>query len=378
MAQVLVLATLATKAEEVDFLCEQMQGLGLSVRVVDVSLDASRGVLDGDAKRQAMVAAADKALQTAAQAAQGETELVVGLGGGTGGEIILNVLRGLPITFPKILVTTLPFDPRVAVADNAIIFVPTLVDIAGLNAILREVLENTALMASGLCRKQRKGKPLTAAPSVGITGLGATESAVKPLVDALAAEGRESTVFHSNGYGGAAFARFASNNAFSEIVDLTPHEITRQHVAGAHVEMPDRFSAGGDLRRVVLPGAMNFMGLGPIDQISEAYRARPHYAHSGLFTHVKLTEDEMALVAGKLATHLNALAGPVSAIVPLGGFSHHDRPGGVIEDRALREVCLETLKRDLRPDIPVTPLEAHIFDGAVTREILAHLAAPQT
>jgi uncharacterized protein (UPF0261 family) len=56
---------------------------------------------------------------------------VVGLGGGTGGEIILRAMHALPFDFPKILITTLPFDPRAALADNAITLVPTLVDVAG-------------------------------------------------------------------------------------------------------------------------------------------------------------------------------------------------------------------------------------------------------
>ena len=375
MAQVLILATLATKADEAAFLRDQMHALGLTTRFVDVSLRAQGQVLDGEAKCLAMVEAAERVLSDVSQAIKGEVEVVVGIGGGTGGEIIMNVLRGLPITFPKILVTTLPFDPRVAVAENSIILVPTLADVAGLNAILREALENTALMAAGLCRKARKGELVQVTRSVGVTALGATDGAVKPLIAALSKAGRESTVFHSNGYGGAAFARFARNNAFDAVIDLTPHEITRQHIAGAHVPMPERFSAGADLPRVVLPGAMNFIGLGQIDLIPEHYRARPHYAHSGFFTHVKLTVPEMEKVAGILANSLNALTGPVSVIVPMGGFSHHDRPGGAIEDPELREVCRATLQDRLGPDVHLSVLDAHLFDPAVTTTIMERLRA---
>ncbi|MGX9355176.1 Tm-1-like ATP-binding domain-containing protein [Roseobacteraceae bacterium S113] len=373
MAQVLILATLATKADEARYLREQMGACGLSARFVDVSLNADGRVLDGAQKCLAMVEAADRVLEEVSQATKAEAEVVVGIGGGTGGEIIMNVLRALPITFPKILVSTLPFDPRVAVAENSIILMPTLADIAGLNAILREALENTALMAAGLCQKRRKGELTQVEPSVGITALGATEAAIKPLVAAFDARGRESTVFHSNGYGGAAFARFARHGAFDAIVDLTPHEITRLHIAGAHVPMPERFSAGGALPRVVLPGAMNFIGLGQRDLLPEHFLARPHYAHTALFTHVKVTPDEMADVATRLAQSLNALDGPHAMIVPMGGFSHQDRPGGEIEDAALRGVCLETLRATLAPQTPLHVLDAHIFDPAVTAAILCAL-----
>lgn len=373
MAQVLVLATLATKADEADYLMAQLAGLGLRAKIIDISLRSNGKVLDGSAKKEAMAQAAQLALDEITEAVLGDAEVVVGIGGGTGGEIALQVLRALPITFPKVLVTTLPFDPRVAVADNSIVLVPTLADIMGLNTILREVLENTALMTAGLCRKSRKGELTTITPSVGITALGATDGAVRPLVEGLAHAGRESTVFHSNGYGGAAFARFAQHGAFDAIIDLTPHELTRLHVAGAHVDMPARFSAGADLPRIVLPGAMNFIGLGQKPLIPQRYLARPHYEHSGYFTHVQVTEEEMVTVSMRLADSLNALQSPRAVILPMGGFSHHDRPGGAIESPHLRRICHETLKAKLSSDIPLTVLDAHLFEDSVTKTILTTL-----
>jgi uncharacterized protein (UPF0261 family) len=374
MAQVLVLATLSTKHQEVDFLLSQLSAAGVTADVVDISLNVQGQILGGDAKCLAMSQTADAALGRVAEGMQTGAEVVLGIGGGTGGEIVLQVMRSLPITFPKVLCTTLPFDPRFAVADNSIILVPTLADIAGLNGMLREALENTALLTAGLCNKARKGELVEIAPSVGITGLGATDVAVRNLVDAFSAAGRESTVFHSNGFGGAAFARFAQSNAFDAIVDLTPHELTRIHLAGVHVDMPDRFRAGRDLPRVVLPGAMNFIGLGQKSLIQEQYLDRPHYEHSALFTHVKVTPDEMALVATKLAEALNDVTGPAAVIVPMGGFSHHDRPGGAIEDPGLRAVCADTLESRLETHIPVIRIDAHLFADDVTMAVTSTLA----
>ena len=143
---------------------------------------------------------------------------------------------------------------------------------------------------------------------------------------------------------------------------------------GRHVDMPNRFTAGGDVPRVVLPGALNFIGLGEKSLVQQRYLERPHYEHSGLFTHVKLTADEMVQVSTILAERLNALSGPCAVIVPMGGFSHQDCPGGPIEDADLREVCRETLMTHLNPDIPITTLEAHISAPDVTRTILKTLA----
>ena len=303
-------------------------------------------------------------------------DAVIGLGGGTGAEIVLKVMRGLPITFPKVLITTLPFDPRIALADNSIILVPTLADICGLNATLREVFENaSAAMTAGLCRSRRRANACVDNPSIAITALGATEGAVVRLNAALRERGEEATVFHANGYGGAAFARFARRGAFHAIIDLTPHEVTRLHLAGAHVAMPDRFTVAPELPHILLPGGVNFIGLGEKKLVAPGYLARPHYEHSGFFTHVKLTPDEMALVAGILADSLNAVEGPAALIVPMGGFSHQDCPGGAIEDRGLREVFLETARGRLAPRVGLDVIDAHVSAPETTKAILSTLSA---
>ena len=195
MAQVLVLATLATKGEETRYLVDQLTQSGISARVIDISLNSNGAVLKGADKLAAMDLAAAQVLDEVLAGVQSDAEVVLGLGGGTGGEIVLNVLKALPVTFPKVLVTTLPFDPRIAVADNSIVLVPTLADLSGLNAILRDVLENAALICAGLCQKARKGELTDVKPSVGITALWTTEGAIAPLVQALSEAGRETRCF---------------------------------------------------------------------------------------------------------------------------------------------------------------------------------------
>ncbi|MEL7163918.1 MAG: Tm-1-like ATP-binding domain-containing protein [Pseudomonadota bacterium] len=368
-SRVLLLVTLQTKAEETAYLTDRLAFHGVDAQVIDLSLNATT-VLGGAEKLQAMDTAVARATSAVAGAMCDDINAVLAIGGGTGGEIALRVLRALPITYPKVLLSTLPFDPRIAAADSSIVIVPTLADICGLNATLRELLENAAALTAGLCATRRTSGACVDDTSVGITALGATEGAVASLISALRAQGEETTVFHSNGYGGAAFTRFIQRGAFHALVDLAPHEMTRLHVAGVHVDMPDRFSAGGDLPRVVLPGALNFIGLGEQASLPDRYKSRPQYAHSGFFTHVKLSAPEMARVARELATSLNAHTGPVHVIVPMGGFSHQDRPGGAIEDPELRHVFRDTMQEHLSPDIRITVTQDHICDPAITTAII--------
>lgn len=345
MARVLLIGTFETKTEELAYLDGALRGQGLEVESLDVSLGSSGAVWPGARKLEQMTLRAEAAAGQVAARCRA-CQMAIGVGGGTGAEIVLAAMRGLPSAFPKLLITTLAFDPRPALADTAITIIPTLCDIEGLNASLRQVFENAAAAAAGLTRA-RRAEP-SGRPSVAITTLGVTGRAGTEIARGLGDLGFETTVFHANGYGGAAFSRFVAEGKAQAVVDMNVHELGRIRLAGACVPMPDRFTGAGALPRVILPGALNFIGLGAVESLSAKYLARPHYRHTAQFTHVRLTPDEMAGQAGALAELLNRGTAPCQVIVPMGGFSHEDRPGGAIEDAGLRQIAAEILEREAR------------------------------
>ena len=369
--RVLLIGTFETKGAELGYLADALTRNGLEVEKVDISLGTGGAILSGAEKLARM---ADRAEAAASQIAAhcDDCYVAVGVGGGTGAEIVLAALKGLPAVYPKMLITTMAFDPRAALADSAITLVPTLCDIEGLNPALRQVFENAASMVVGLYKAQIAPKPV--GPPIAVTTLGATGVAGSQTQRLLAEAGYEVTVFHANGYGGAAFARFIQEGHVHGVIDLCVHELGRKRIAGAHVPMPGRFTAAGALPRVVLPGGLNFIGLGEIDTLTAAHRARPHYRHSAYFTHVKLTAEEMADQAEALANSLNQGTKPSEVLIPMGGFSHEDRPGGAIEDPQLREIAADILERDARA-YRVRRLDHHINAPEVAREAVAALQA---
>ncbi|MEM7721257.1 MAG: Tm-1-like ATP-binding domain-containing protein [Pseudomonadota bacterium] len=345
MSKVLLIGTYETKQAELAYLSDALGRNGLEVERVDVSLGAGGTVLSGAEKLERMENRAAEAATKIAEICD-ECYVALGVGGGTGGEIVLAALKGLPAVYPKVLITTMAFDPRAALADTAITLVPTLCDIEGLNPMLRQVFENATAMVAGLYRAQIPTAPKAAA--VAVTTLGATGRAGTEVARLLGDDGYEATVFHANGYGGAAFARFVAESPVAGVIDLNVHELGRLRLAGAHVPMPTRFSCANRLPRVVLPGGLNFIGLGEIGTFPDTYLDRPHYRHSAYFTHVKLTEAEMAAQAQTLADLLNEARAPCHVILPMGGFSHEDRPGGAIEDPHLRTITADVLEAQAR------------------------------
>src|SRR5213594_229366 len=74
---------------------------------------------------------------------------VISLGGGGGTAIATAAMRALPIGFPKLMVSTLASGntaPYVGVKD--IVMFPSIVDVAGLNRISRQIL---SLAAGAIC-----------------------------------------------------------------------------------------------------------------------------------------------------------------------------------------------------------------------------------
>ena len=178
---VLLLATYDTKQEEADYLITALTALGVPVETIDMSLHAGGAQWSPKEKMAGMVAATERAIAEISIKPQTGRRMVVAIGGGTGGQIAIRVLRSLPVAMPKVLVTTLPFDPRYVIADSSIVLVPTIADLCGLNATTRAAMDQAAAIAGGLYHASLPTGPVSLAPSVGVTSLGVTG----PGTDAL-------------------------------------------------------------------------------------------------------------------------------------------------------------------------------------------------
>jgi uncharacterized protein (UPF0261 family) len=83
-----------------------------------------------------------------------------------------------------------------------------------------------------------------------------------------------------------------------------------------------------------------------------------------MFTHVRVTSEEMKEVARFVAERLNSGKGPTAVAIPLGGFSDQGREGGLIGDHESDMAFVQTLKKALKKGIRVVEVDAHINDEA--------------
>ncbi len=368
-AGIVLLGTFETKAEELLDLESALIAEGLDVMRMDLSLGSGGTAMASDAKLARM---RDRAERAAKAISGNMPAAVVGVGGGTGSEMVFRAMGPLPLDLPKFLVTTLPFDPRGNLADCPVTLIPSPCDIQGMNSTLRQIFARTAVMVASVVDERIRRIELR--KGIAVSLLGVTQAAGEKTIRLLRAAGHETATFHASGFGGAALVRFAREGMFAGMIDLTVNEIVRMHVAGSHTPMPERFTCGRDLPRIVVPGALNFLDGGTPKTLPRSWRVRAHYRHSSHFTHVKLNESEIVRAARALATDLNCSRAHCEILLPMGGFSSEDRPGGAIEDPGLRECAAEVFENEATA-FEVTRMPDHINSPEVAKRAVAGLLA---
>ena len=392
---ILVIGTMDTKGDEVSYLCSQLRSHGLAARTMDVGISSAPSspadigreeiaaqsssdigslLTQSDGKLKAMDAMARGALLLAGEKiSTREIAGIMSLGGGVGTWIGMKVMRGLAFGLPKIMISTLPFDIRPYLGSSDIMIVPSVTDILGLNPILRKVLQNAAAAMAGMVALDSPPEP--AKKLIGITALGVTTPLVTACKEILEAKDFEIAAFHGVGIGGKIFEEWVQTNIFTGILDLTPHDVNNFLFDGISPPYPDRLESAArqNIPQVVAPGGLDFISRGPVEALSDEDRRKKHYRHSPMFTHVRVSSDEMKEVADLVADKLNMSTGNTIVAIPLHGFSFQGHAGGQLADQDSDMAFVRILKEKLRKDIAVVEVAAHINDRLFAQAVCSLL-----
>ena len=160
---------------------------------------------------------------------------IISAGGSGGTSLVSAVMReAAPLGMPKFIVSTVASGdtgPIVGETDIAIMY--SVVDIAGTNDMLRDVLSNAAGAIMGmamayeraLARKDSKEKT-KAKIQIGITMFGVTTPSVNQITQHLTDHFPvEVYIFHATGHGGLAMERLIQEGRLDAVLDLTTTEI---------------------------------------------------------------------------------------------------------------------------------------------------------
>ncbi len=395
---VCIVGTMDTKGVEFAFIKSQIESAGVSTCVIntgilgepqlspDVSADevaqaggSSLQALrdEGDRGNSVAVMAQGAATLVTEGHAAGEIDGIISLGGSAGTTIGTTAMQAVPVGVPKIMVSTLASgDTSPYVQSKDICMMYSVVDIAGINRLSRQILANAAGAIVGMVNAEAPAatadKPLIAA-----TMFGVTTPCVTKAREVLEAAGYEVLVFHATGTGGQAMEDLVKGGFLTGVLDVTTTELADELVGGVLSAGPDRLEAAGEtgVPQVVAPGALDMVNFGPPDTVPEQFSDRLFYQHNPTVTLMRTTPEETAELGRIMARKLSEAKGPTTVIIPTRGVSAIDQTGQPFDSPEARTAWIENLKAHIGDNVTVIEMDAHINDDEFATQLAETLLA---
>jgi uncharacterized protein (UPF0261 family) len=396
-----IVATLDTRGDEVKFLKELIERKGHAALTLDAGV-MGKPPFPGDFSREAVAEAGGGRLADLVAAAEqgadryeatkimakgikkiagdlhadGRLDGIMSLGGSTGAMLGATAMKALPAGLPKLIVTTFASLAPIGDADITVMQAP--VDLVGLNNIVRKVLANAAGAMIGMVEQEL---PETERRRVvGITALGVTTPAVQNVIERLNDQNIDSLVFHAKT---AELDELIYQGAVDAVIDLTSFETVPMVLysdemvallAGTPEARRSRLDSASEkkLPQIIAPGGLDMHilpGTGK-DSIPAEYQDRPWTMHGEYVVLFRTNKDELKQIAESIAQRANRAQGPVAVIIPLQGFSEASRKGAPLHDPEADRAFIDTLKKQLKKEIPVKEIDCHINDTQFADEVM--------
>ena len=258
---VVLVGALDTKGQEFAFVKELIEQAGLRTLVVDfgvmgeaafspdVSRDEVAAAGGGDLAHLASGERKDEAMRVMAEGLavvvrrlydEGRLDGILGMGGSGNTSIATRAMRALPVGVPKVMVSTLGGgDVSAYTGTKDITFMPSIVDVAGINSISRAIYKNAAGAIAGMVQMEAPAaagqRPLLAASMFGNTTI-CVDRARSELENA----GYEVLVFHATGTGGRTMESLIADGYIVGSLDITTTELADEVCGGVLSAGPER------------------------------------------------------------------------------------------------------------------------------------------
>lgn len=312
--------------------------------------------------------------------------------GGTGNTSLASgVMRAvLPIGFPKMIVSTnASADVSHVVGETDICMMPSIVDIAGSNDLLKRILSNAAGAIVGMGQAYErhlanKGGASNAKQRkrVGLSMFGVTTPAVDKIREYL--EGSypvECYVFHQTGTGGRAMERLVDEGGLDAVCDITTTELCDHQCGGVMDSGPHRLEAAlkAGIPYIISCGALDMCNFGPRSTVPEKYQDRKLFEHNPTVTLMRTNPEECKAIGDFMVDKIRTCAkdrSKVQVILPLGGVSIIATPGAPFYDSSADEALFSALRKGLKDSgFTFVEDERHINDEGFAIDVAKRLVA---
>lgn len=310
--------------------------------------------------------------------ANGTIDGIISMGGSAGTAVGTSAMRALPVGFPKVMVSTVAAgDTAHYVGIKDVVMIPSVVDVAGINRISRQIFANAAGAIVGMVETgtlEVEDKPLITASM-----FGNTTEAVDQARAIMERHGYEVLVFHCTGAGGRTMEGLISEGLIEGVLDITTTEWADELAGGVLSAGPTRLDAAGKagIPQVIVPGCLDMVNFWAPDTVPEKYQARQLHKWNPGITLMRTDVEENIHLGKIIAEKANAATGPVAIFLPLKGVSILDSPGNEYWWPEADQALFDAIKSNIRSDIPVIEMDCNIndpeFAEAVTGQLLAYL-----
>lgn len=368
---VCVVGTFDTKGTELEYIAKRLRNVGVNVKTVDLSTSGAThdftvtvpsstvaqyhpsgwNVESSNTDRGQAISAMAKAFEHYLSTCDDITG-VIGVGGSGGTALVAPGFRSLPVGLPKVLVSTMASgDVGPYVGGSDITMMHSVTDVEGLNAVSLKVLGNAAHALAGMVTNASAliNSQLSNLPAIGLTMFGVTTPCIKTVTAELKTE-YDCLVFHATGTGGRCMENLIDSGMLIGVLDLTTTEVADMLFGGVLAASEDRFGA---VIRTGVPyvgsvGAMDMINFGERSSVPEIFNERLFHIHNDQVTLMRTTAEENRQIGEWVASKLNAMNGPVRFLIPEGGVSLLDVPGGVFHDPDADRVLFDTLEQNVK------------------------------
>ena len=300
---------------------------------------------------------------------------VIGMGGGGGTYIVLAAMQAVPFGIPKLCLSTLATkDLSTKIGNKDVVLMPSIVDVAGLNAISRVLIRQAAGALLGMIDASVSDEKESTG-SIAMSVFGNTNLCAESCSALLKDKGYDVLAFHAVGSGGKTMESLTGEGFFDAVLDLTTTELADELFGGICSAGPDRLTAASKIGipQIVVPGCLDMVNFGPMDTVPNKYKDRQLYSWAPDVTLMRTNRAENKILGKTIADKINTSKGPVTVLLPLGGLSKIGAKGEVFYDPEIDAVLFYTIRNHIKNDIDIIEVDENINTVAFAKKAVVAL-----
>lgn len=397
MKKIVIIGTLHNRSEEINYLKELILKRGHQPFIIDIGFRGEPG-LEADITADEVARAAGteiKRLQDprerekgsevmikgavaklGALCQTGDVEGLISIGGMSTTVMVAGIMREMPYRIPKLIVSSAASMPGANrfFGPTAITMMHSLIDIRGLNSLLKTQLGRAAAAICGMVEDENPPpSPEEEKPKVAMSTYGYVENCARYIREMLG-EKCELISFHATGMPEIAMEKLIEEDFFSGVIDLVPSSITNEKFGGSRISWPKRLEVAGakGIPQVVAPAGVHTVSRTGLtaEELAPELKIRKHYFMDAQRVTVWLNAEELKVIASVYAEKLNRAVGPTKFLVPLRGWLSIERDGTPFYDQQANKAFVDELRKKLKIEIELREVDANIDDPTFAQAVV--------